>query len=616
VKQHVGGIDVLRGVAVLAVILYHFDVPFAPGGYLGVDLFMVISGFLITSSLLDLESKQHRFRDFYLRRARRLLPGVCGLIVIVMVASSVLMPAVSLGGLRWDAVWSLGYSVNWRFIATNASYFDTVAPPSPFRHLWSLAIEEQFYLAWPIVLFAIPRRFRVSVVSVLIVASALLMYFLRDTVDPFRAYYGTDTRAQALLAGAFLALIAPHAKFLSAKRVFKRLMPVAGAVIVLGFLFANAKKPFMYSGPHLLVAVCGAVLVAAAVLMRERDIHPYVAWLAVIGRRSYSLYLWHWPIIVLVSDRYIELPEWAIQFTRVCLILVLSEVSFQLLEVRSQKYLRSPKRVAVTSFSAVAVAVAVLFSTTAGAKSLPTYLQESRRVDQVPSVAGRPFVRIIGDSVVESLRAGYEAAAKKLGIRLELIVISGCGIMPGPTLSDNGEVYAPSLDCPATVAGVLSEVDQTTRADVLVWQAAWDSVSRQSGDEKLQVSVDDDDLVNLFKKTAVEYQFLARDVVIVTTAVRAETSSLSPNPPEGAELSRFVGSIANIRRAAADDADKIHYVDVNELVCDGRLPCPDVSRGGVRFRPSDGIHYEGAENQAVAEWILESALLAAGVRDG
>jgi len=616
VRRHLPGIDVLRGVSVLAVILYHFEVPLFKGGYLGVDLFMVISGFLITTSLLELESKPRRLREFYLRRARRLLPGVFALIIAVVVASSFLMPQIALGGLRWDAIWSLGYSVNWRFIATSASYFDTVSPPSPFRHLWSLAIEEQFYLVWPVMFFLMPRRIRMWVVTMLAMGSAVLMHVLKTPADPFRVYYGTETRAQALLIGALLALVIGRFQVEMGSKKLKVLVWLSALIVGFAFFAANPEKSFMYSGPHMLIALCGAVLVAGAAIVPDRSISGVAAWIGAIGRRSYSLYLWHWPIIVLLSERYVDLAGWRLQVARVALIVVLSELSFQLFEMGAQQYLRSPKRVIFSSLSGCFVSLVVLTAVTADAKSIPTYLEQNRRVDQIAAASDRPFVRIIGDSVVESLRSGYEQAARDLGLRLELIVISGCGIQRGAPVSDLGEVYAPSLDCPATVASVLAGVDRTDKADVLIWQAAWDSQNREVDGKKLFVGTDDSALIALLRSTATEYLSLGERVVIVTTAERASNSTLIPDPPQGPELTRFLGSIANIRRAAAVESDAIHYVDLNEFICGGKSPCRDVSESGTRFRPSDGIHYEGPENPVVAGWILRNAMAIAGIPIG
>lgn len=615
-KSHIPGIDVWRGLAVVAVILYHFDVPFARGGYVGVDLFMVISGFLITRSLLDLETKRHGLKEFYLRRARRLLPAVVVLVVVVVGSGALVMPRLSLGSLRWDAIWSLGYSVNWRFIATGASYFDTVSPPSPFRHLWSLAIEEQFYLLWPILLFRIPRSVRVAAAIALAVASVAAMHVLKVDGDPFRVYYGTDTRAQALLVGAIVALSLEKLDSPAIRRSLSFLTPLSLLALCAAFGFADATDSWMYSGPHLGLACAGGILVLWSVRTRESFDWSSLRWIGAIGRRSYSLYLWHWPVIVLVSERYTDASGVWLLTLRIILIVVLSEVSYRLFEQALQQRLITARKTLVTTFGGIAIAGVVVVGATVAAEPIPQYLKENRKVNVVTAESRRPFVRIIGDSVVESLRGGYELAARELNIQLELIVISGCGILPGATVSDLGEVYPPSLECPNTVASVLSQVDRTKTADILIWQAAWDSQNREVDGKKLFVGSDDQELIDLIRRTASSYQSLGEQVVIVTTAERAQTSTLIPAPPEGAELRRFLGSTENIIKAGSANDDRIHAVDIGALVCGGSSPCADTAPDGTRFRPTDGIHYEGMNNDAVARWVLEQAMSAGGLSLG
>src|SRR5215212_9243833 len=206
------GLDGLRAIAVLAVFVYHFHNGggWLPGGFLGVDIFFVISGYLITSLLLSEFRKTGRVDlvRFWLRRARRLLPAVGVLIGVVMILA-VFFSFGRLSTLRGDALASMGYVTNWELIFSHQSYFEAFARPSLFRHLWSLAVEEQFYLLWPLAFAACMTRFgrRRVVIGVIAgaVASSLLMAILFDPADPNRVFYGTDTRATPLLIGVALA---------------------------------------------------------------------------------------------------------------------------------------------------------------------------------------------------------------------------------------------------------------------------------------------------------------------------------------------------------------------------------------------------------------------------
>jgi len=209
------GLDGLRAVAVGAVLLFHGGVTWMRGGFLGVDIFFVLSGYLITTLLLVEWGRTRHIRllAFWARRARRLLPALALLLVGVVLFGLLVAAPETLDRLRDDALSSIGYVANWRFIASGQSYFDQFVEASPLRHSWSLAIEEQFYLLWPLVLLVLLRwRPRLSSLARLFaagaIASALLMAVLVDPEgDPSRVYYGTDTRAQALLVGATLAAI-------------------------------------------------------------------------------------------------------------------------------------------------------------------------------------------------------------------------------------------------------------------------------------------------------------------------------------------------------------------------------------------------------------------------
>ncbi len=312
------GLDGLRALAVLAVIAYHLHLGWAPGGMLGVGVFFTLSGYLITDLLLG----QHeatgtlQLADFWRRRARRLLPALAVLLAVVA-AWVTLLDRPQLSALRGVVVSAVGYVTNWWLIAQHSSYFAQFGPPSPLGHLWSLAVEEQFYLVWPWVLWLGLRwargrpgtRSRLAAATVLLAAlSAIEMAMLyRPGYDPTRIYDGSDTRAFALLIGAALAFVWPSRHLRGGiTRGARRILDGAGvtglAVIVGLICFTNEYSAFLYRGGMVLLSVATALVVGTAASPASR-IGRALGWgpLRWLGVRSYGIYLWHYPIIVLTT---------------------------------------------------------------------------------------------------------------------------------------------------------------------------------------------------------------------------------------------------------------------------------------------------------------------------
>lgn len=308
------GLDGLRAVAVLAVIAYHLNSDVLPGGLFGVGLFFVLSGYLITDILLSQRQEQGyvRFADFYMRRARRLLPGMFAVMATVMVWLLFADPA-RLASLRGDIVAGTLYISNWWYIFRHVSYFESFGPPSPFGHFWSLAVEEQFYIVWPLLLVGLiallkRRRLLILYIATLGVVSAAAMAILYNPdLDPSRVYYGTDTRAFALLAGAALAVVWPSRSLsasigAAARFALEAVGLAALAYLVYAMLTGSEYDASLYGGGMALQAVAAALLIGvlahpASLLSRIFGIAP-LRW---IGRRSYGLYLWHYPVIALTT---------------------------------------------------------------------------------------------------------------------------------------------------------------------------------------------------------------------------------------------------------------------------------------------------------------------------
>ena len=309
-------LDGLRAIAVLAVIAYHFVPTRLPGGFLGVDIFFVLSGFLITDLLVRHAESQNRvdFRRFFVRRIRRLVPASFVVILAVVVISSITGDSLSNRRLSQDAITSLLNVANWNFVLSDETYMDQFLgiDPSPLRHMWSLAVEEQFYLLWPFVVAAAVwsrrrthsplslRKGLARIISAGIAASLAMGLWLRSSgADLNRLYFGTDVRAQQILAGALLAVLLPKLKSLASARSIHVLAIVVSLPVVAITMFrAEPSSSWLYQGGFLAFAalvlplVWTCTLTERPIMTRLLSVRPLVA----VGRVSYGLYLWHWPV--------------------------------------------------------------------------------------------------------------------------------------------------------------------------------------------------------------------------------------------------------------------------------------------------------------------------------
>jgi peptidoglycan/LPS O-acetylase OafA/YrhL len=347
------GIDGLRALAVLGVMVFHADWVHAQGGFFGVDLFFVISGFLITRLLLaELErSGTISFRGFYLRRARRILPAMFLVIAGAALAAVVLAPD-ALRLLRVDALASALFVVNWHFIFQQLSYFEYIGRQPLLQHLWSLAIEEQFYLLWPLIVLALAsrggRRLLGLVAVALAAASAVWMGVLAErlgfpeSMDIGRVYFGTDTHAMGLLAGAALAAAAPgisawaHASVDEAGGLRRTgtLLGIAGLAGTL-FLFSQVSEnhPWLYPWAFVASALFSMAAIVACLMPGPfgalLDAQP-LRW---IGERSYGIYLWHWPVFMLTRPGVdIPLEQGPAFALRCALTFALAAASYRFIE--------------------------------------------------------------------------------------------------------------------------------------------------------------------------------------------------------------------------------------------------------------------------------------------
>ena len=356
-SKYLPSIDSLRALAVLAVIIYHVDVNYLPGGFLGVDLFFVLSGYLISSLIIKEFRKTGTVNlyNFYIRRARRLLPAVYFMITIGLVVM-VLFNEVLLRKSHLDAIFGYIYSSNWWYIFHKLDYFDSFGAQSPFKHLWSLAIEEQFYMIFPLLFLLVNGKKKskdgtyklnknfLYVVLGLILVSLIAHILLFDINNISRIYFGTDTRAFSLLVGVVGAILYPmerlHSKVTPQQNMMYSVVSLASiATLITVMVYTSEYNTWLYRGGFLLVAILGLIVIISSgkqhtLMSKLLSFKPIVF----IGKISYSLYLWHFPILVLTTPvSEIGNPNIFFVILRIVLTFAVAIVSYVFVETPIRK---------------------------------------------------------------------------------------------------------------------------------------------------------------------------------------------------------------------------------------------------------------------------------------
>ena len=641
-------LDGLRALAVLAVIAYHDNYAWAKGGFLGVDLFFALSGFLITT-LLVLEYHRGstvRLAEFWARRARRLLPALLLVLCFVAVYTRFAVVPWERISVRDDGIASLFYVTNWRFIANGQSYFHLFSAASPLRHMWSLAIEEQYYLVWPLVVLAClrVRRGSVRLLACVCAAGALLsviaMAWRFTPADPTSAYYATDARAHTLLIGALLALLfivwQPRAR---AQALLAALSVAALVAVLVAWHATSGTAAAYYRGGSAAFAVVAVLLIAGALQPGPLSVLLSQKPLVWIGRISYGLYLWHWPINVWLVPSRVSLGPNALNLLRLVVTFAAAVVSYLLVERPIRAHQFTPRTTAVRFLpSAAAVAVVVLFAGT-GARPAPSYLvgvqpstldagtdgggppnfswaigdplvcgiprltetAEARTAAaSQPSLGLPPSARservlLVGDSTACSLWPGLDAVGQQEGIATYQGAVFGCGVASDEVTTTRDEAVTPnSSKCRALLDYVEPRALARARPTVVLWMSIW---------EKSDLVIDGRTIVAGTPEweTTIQSRMdsaLARltaggaRVVLVTEAAPA------PNPAQGIETfdrqaddEGYARLNDLLRRFAARHPENVTLFDLAQRVCPGGVPCPtDVAGVDARhFTPAAAV---------------------------
>ena len=636
-------LDGLRALAVAAVIAYHFGYGWAQGGFLGVDAFFVLSGFLITSLLLAERSDSGTVSlgDFWARRARRLLPALFVMLTVVCLYSASQVPSIQLDALRGDAFAAIFYVSNWHAIVVRHSYFDLFTNPLPLNHLWSLAIEEQFYLVWPIIVLVLLRlrdgaRRPLWIVTIVgILASQVAMSLVYSEADPSRAYYGTEARAHTILIGCLLALILRAAPDLPARagKTLQAIGVVAFAIVVATFTLGRPTATY-FNGGSLAFAVLVACIIAAVIApespLRRALAVPPVRY---VGRISYGLYLWHWPVIVFVNDSLIGLGSNALNVARLAVTVAITAASFHFIE---QPILRG--RVRATRVRAllpigVSVVVVAALVGTAGATSPASTLgritggvgycgsapaAEVRRAQRelrhlggiATPLAPSPPIRlaVLGDSRACSLLTGLEVGARPLHATVANGAVLGCGIVAGAISRRYAMVPRPwARGCPSRVNHLVDRVMARDDPNVIVWFSGWEVADLEVGNHDVAFGSPEHRRVILERMETLYERTRAGDRKLVILTVPEDAPSTLLAAPTRAFGHHFVELNQINRDFAARHPGDVAVVDLARFVCPTVQPCPR-RQDGIQPRPFDGIHFSAEGSAWAAEWVWRQLL--------
>ncbi len=630
--RYLPALDGLRALAVAGVILYHGGIAWAPGGFLGVDLFFVLSGYLITTLLLGewRADGSINLPAFWARRARRLLPALLLVLVAVGLYAATAARPVELGKVRGDAFATLGYVANWRFIFGGDSYFEQFAAPSPLKHMWSLAIEEQFYLLWPLLVLGMlslrrgATRVLPAVTGALLVMSVTAMFvFHQPGRDPSRVYYGTDTRAQSLLVGALLAMLlrrVPSPTRLSMQRALQGAGIAAFVALAVIWATVSDHSNALYQGGFLLEALLVSVVIAAVAQPRSGPLGALlsVAPLRWVGQISYGLYLWHWPIFVVLSPERVGLDGYALFGLRLATTFTVASLSYYLVEMPIRRGTFTARVVWRVTPAAIAAVLLTVIVTTAGAP--PPAVEVAARDLKAPEVLGARSNRVdaveapkrmllVGDSLAGSLAPGFQRAADELGFELWNASVPGCG------LADIGEYWV----------GVWRTEAEACKP---VWRERWPQHVAEFDPDVVVVLVGGHDttdrLINgVVRKfdTPVGAALATHDIQLATDILSERDARVAwltlPYSKQGwdhqidHERSAFNDAWVNrwnliLRDATADAPDQTAVLDLCTFV-DPEGTWTDTVNG-VQVRMPDLIHFSDAGADLVAQWAVPQLL--------
>ena len=630
--EHVSALDGMRAIAVLLVILFHLRVPGFRAGFVGVDIFFVLSGFLITSLLLEEVRRTGRvsLSAFWARRARRLLPALVLVLLTVGIVTALTATYTERASMRGDLLATTGYVANWHFIQTS-TYFADIGVDSALEHTWSLAIEEQFYVVWPLLVFGVAAtvgaRARTGVGALALIGaavSAVLLAVLWSPGDVERAYMGTDARIfEPLLGAVGAAFVASPRGRARLERAGPWVLATGVAALAIALVFIEPGRREYFVGGAMLVSL-GTLAILGPLWVRAGGIaRPVLSWrpLVWIGVVSYGAYLWHWPVTLWlrVREQGVDdlIPRRLAAFA---LTFGLAAVSFSLVEkpIRSGSFLAARRRHSdVPRQRADLIRRRTLVTLIAVPITLIGVAGVSLALTRVPPIGeGVPVVMFVGDSVPARLGTALERAFTDGGWRFVTAALGGCPPTGEVPLRQDGTAWPGVLPgCRSEVAKRQDALIGTADPDLIVW---WDrfSVSGFRDEDGDLVEAGSDRFWSLREDAldAAVDRLSERGAIVVFVGAEPPALSVLDRCREvGCDWPRFqiahyedvtVRWNAMLRDYAGAHPDVTGFVNITDAICrEDVAPCDDRIEGITARR--DGVHYEGAGERAVIDALLE-----------
>lgn len=634
----------IRGVAVALVVVGHGGIPGVDGGFIGVDLFFVLSGFLITSLLLDELGRTGRIdlRGFWIRRARRLLPALL-LMGLAVVAVRTLFSPDSVETLRTDAVAAFLWTANWAFIAHKADYFSQGAAPSPLQHTWSLGVEEQYYLVWPVLLVLIALalaglagwrgatatlgrvRIVVAVVAGLgVLASATEAVLMASDARLNRVYFGTDTRAQALLVGAAAAalLVRDWPAVLAGWSLIRsrwvkwvaRILPVLGVVVLAEVVHrATGSATEFRHGLLIVVAVAAAAVIVPTALdqdgpvARVLEVRPLV-WLGVI---SYGVYLWHWPVFLVLNGERTGWAGYPLFAARCAATLGAAALSWWLIEqpVRRWRPVHVPLLRLAGAMAATAVAVTMVVvpqATRTGAGPMPD-VSAAALVETVrpapPAHAGpRPHtVAVFGDSIAWTIMRYLPPTP---GISFLDRTTIGCGVVRGGPYRYSGRSLEQKPECDTWPERWSERIAHDRPDVVLLTIGRWETVDRMwRGDWTHIGDSDFDEYLEAELRRALEILGSSGARIVVTTEPFNRHGERSDGTLYPEDQPSRVRRWNTMLRTVVADLPNVDVLDLNAKLAPNGTYTAKIN--GVLVR-SDGVHPTPNAVKWMTPWLVDA----------